>query len=58
MRIAASENLLANALLMLHGDVKEAMSSAEVIVVEFARSDLITALEEFDDIACGPACST
>jgi dephospho-CoA kinase len=46
----SSEKLLANALRMLHADVKEAMQSAEVTVVEFARADLITALHEFDDI--------
>ena len=45
-----SEKLLANALRTLHGDVKEAMQSAEVTVVEFARADLLTALQEFDDI--------
>jgi hypothetical protein len=45
-----NEKTLAPALHALHGAVLESMRKGEVALVEFARADLATALQVFDDI--------
>lgn len=46
----SNEKALKPALQALHGAVREAMGRNEVVVMEFARADLLTALKEFEDI--------
>jgi hypothetical protein len=45
-----SEKNLKSALQALRGAVREAMGRNEVVLVEFARADLATALKDFEDI--------
>jgi hypothetical protein len=45
-----AEKSLLPALRTLHSDVRDALQTREVTLVEFARSDLVAALQEFDDI--------
>jgi hypothetical protein len=45
-----SERSLVPALQALHGDVRDALQAREVTLVEFARGDLVAALQIFDDI--------
>jgi hypothetical protein len=44
------EDALKPALLALEGAVRDSLKESEVTVAEFARSDLVAALDQFDDI--------